>query len=278
MSMLAMKTKDRPILDVADVVALERRIAAAAEDGNGGASLHELMTRAGNALADACIAAMQPERGEDPGRGIHPPRPHRAIIFCGTGNNGGDGWVCAARLAREGWTVVLVTPSAASEIAAEPARTAALEAEAELVRYSSEPPTHAASGEMLTEGQRAAMRTGALVITDKDLDAARAYLLQTDLVVDAMLGTGFNGESVRAPFGAWIEAANAARRMGAYLISADVPSGLSAQTGRPARPCIEADETVTMIVMKRGLISEGAEAFTGALSVAELIDIEPFLD
>lgn len=80
----------RPVLDVADVAKLEQAIAA------DGTSLAELMERAGNAVADEVQAQLS--------------CPAPVVVLCGTGNNGGDGWVCARALAQAGWPVTLVAP------------------------------------------------------------------------------------------------------------------------------------------------------------------------
>ena len=60
-------------------------------------------------------------------------------------------------------------------------------------------------------------------------------------IVDAMLGTGFSHDAVRAPFDTWIDASNEHRRRGAYVVAADCPSGLNAQTGAAAAPSGQED-------------------------------------
>ena len=61
-------------------------------------------------------------------------------------------------------------------------------------------------------------------------------------------------------------------------MAADVPSGLNASTGVPSDPCIEADETVTMIVSKPGLELPGSKRYYGLVRVAPLAYIEPLVD
>ena len=130
-------------------------------------------------------------------------------------------------------------------------------------------------------------------------------------VVDAILGTGFSGMQVREPYATWIQLANrrrfhgklARKRIGGghraqtgkrtpahakaagkakdapFTIAADVPSGVSAQTGDAALPRIYADETVTMIVYKPGLLARKAVPMTGAVRLAPLVDdVERYLD
>ncbi|MBO4365435.1 MAG: DNA-deoxyinosine glycosylase, partial [Eggerthellaceae bacterium] len=112
-----------PCLDVPDVVALEQAIAAA------GTPLSELMDRAGTALALRVEAIL---RGLEAGTY---PRPIAAteteplvVLLCGSGNNGGDGWVAATLLAQHGHRVCLVTKKAAEDITAQPAHDAAIRA------------------------------------------------------------------------------------------------------------------------------------------------------
>ena len=63
------------------------------------------------------------------------------------------------------------------------------------------------------------------------------------------------------------------------MIAADAPSGLSAQTGEAALPCIRADVTVTMLVLKPGLLAPEAARMTGRVKLAPLVDdVDRFID
>lgn len=221
-----------PVLDVADVVALEQRIA------RDGTSLLELMTRAGTVLARAV------EAHTVPGAAV--------VILAGSGNNGGDGWVAARVLAAAGRNVTLVSKSAPEELVAEPARTAALESAS----------------------------TGSFDLAIAPSDAELTRLLDNaDVIVDAILGTGFAHDRVREPYATWIRQANEAhRKHGVRIVAADCPSGLNAQTGATASECIAADETVTMIVPKTGLLESQARPYVGTLLLAPLISIEEYFD
>ena len=219
-----------PVLDVADVVALEQRIA------RDGTSLLELMTRAGTSLARAI------ETHAVPGAAV--------VILAGSGNNGGDGWVAARALAAADRNVTLVSKVVPEELTAEPARTAVLESAS----------------------------TGSFAIAPSDVELAR-LLDNADVIVDAILGTGFAHDQVREPYATWIRLANEAhRKHGVRIVAADCPSGLSAQTGATASECIAADETVTMIVSKTGLLESQARPYVGTLLLAPLISIEEYFD
>lgn len=226
--------KPVPVMDVAEVVALEQRIAQE------GTSLYTLMTRAGKAVAEAVCQ--------------HAPVGSYVVVLAGSGNNGGDGWVAAEDLAEQGYNVVLVTKAPAAEIKAEPAKTAALKAEE--------------AGSFRVE-------------VDPGRGAIEEELKRADVVVDAILGTGFSYSEVREPYASWIVLANevCGRKSEcsdkgadevAWLIAVDCPSGLNAQTGAPAQACIRADETITMLAVKKGLLVPEAAPYVGQLRLALL--------
>ena len=251
----------RTVMDVAEVAALERRIA---EDGT---PLATLMERAGNAVADEVRAWV--------------PDPSPVVVLAGSGNNGGDGWVCARALAEAGYPVTLVAPDLAERLHAEPARTTALAAFSDA----------------------AARDLPLSVLIAPDADVLSDAFEKAGAVVDALLGTGFSGDEVREPYAAWIRAANRRRFEGArgrgrgrhrkrthergeherprrtlpakakgapFAAAADVPSGLAAQTGAAARPTFAADLTVTMLAFKPGLAGPAAAPWTGAVKLAKL--------
>jgi NAD(P)H-hydrate epimerase len=90
-----------------------------------------------------------------------------------------------------------------------------------------------------------------------------------DVVVDAILGTGL----ARAPEGALagaIARIEAARVAGARVLAVDVPSGLSADTGRPLGACVRADRTVTFAFQKRGLVLYPGATHAGEVVVADI--------
>lgn len=253
-------------LSVDDVRKLEQLIA------EGGTPLASLMRCAGEAVADE----VRTWAGG----------PVRVCVLTGSGNNGGDGWVCAESLARSGYPVTLITPKTAEELTAEPART---EAFSSLDR-------------VLDEG----LPLTVAVAPEAD-DAARA-LDEAEVIVDAILGTGFTGSSLREPYATWISLANLRRFKGPrgngrgahrartgkaskrasgttlrdrrkdapFAVAVDVPSGYSAQAATWADPCFCADVTVTMLAMKPGLIASGAERFCGQVKLAELVDTAPY--
>lgn len=272
----AAAASEAPLLDVPDVVRLEQAIAKA------GTPLSTLMDRAGAWIAHRVIARIEALRDDAKGptetnktsetndrscphpsdepRAGHDGTRRRAcdaskiVVLCGNGNNGGDGWVAARILADAGLPVSVICAKEPHDLRAQPAHDAAIEALAALEEH------------------------GARILVSPDPAAFESELQSAAVIIDAILGTGFSGGSVAAPFDAWIEAAVRARNEGASIIAADVPSGLSAQTGRAARPCIKADETVTMLAMKPGLSTPFAFAWTGTVRIGAIAYVEPLLE
>ncbi len=162
------------------------------------------------------------------------------VVLVGFGNNGGDGWVAAERLQSCGYSVTVITPVAPAQVKSDLAHVVAVSAERANVPFLVSPPR-------------------------EDLDD---LLASADVVLDAMLGTGFHGEP-KAPFDIWIECVNAS---GARVVAVDVPSGLSAQTGRAPGSSVVADVTVTMISLKPGLLSDEGRDACGTIVVAPLAD------
>ena len=254
-----------PVLPVPEVVALEQAIAAA------GTPLDALMRRAGRFLAYEARKMVEETQvdgsmGADDGKAPGP-----VVIFCGNGNNGGDGWVAAEYLDAWDIPVRVVAALAPEALTAEPARSAALRAVEALGPRSSV--SVAPSEEALRD---------LLGLDDADLpgrtDSAPAVAgPRPALAIDAILGTGFAHATVRAPFDGWIRAINEARAAGVPVLAADTPSGLSAQTGETAADAVTADATLTMIVPKPGLLTPEGRARCGRIRVAPLAYIEPLL-
>jgi hydroxyethylthiazole kinase-like uncharacterized protein yjeF len=162
----------------------------------------------------------------------------RVLVVCGGGNNGGDGYV-AARLLRGAGRDARVLALVPSQ---------RLQRDARAVRDQAE-----RAGVPIDEAGEFA-----------ELDAGVG-----DVVVDAIFGTGL----ARPPEGAFlvaIERIELARVAGARVLSVDVPSGLSADTGRPLGRCVRADRTVTFGFDKRGLLLHPGHELAGDVTVADI--------
>jgi NAD(P)H-hydrate epimerase len=163
-----------------------------------------------------------------------------ALICCGSGYNGGDGLCAAWHLTHAGWSVAVVVTSALRQLRDEPAIYANI-----LI----------AQGVLMTE-----------VTAESAIDRLKRPLSQADVIVDALLGIGLRGP-VRPTTAALIRRLNNAGRP---IISADVPSGLDGDTGRPMGEAIRARATVTFGLIKRGLRTPTGRRYAGRIVVDDL--------
>ncbi|MDI9590048.1 MAG: NAD(P)H-hydrate epimerase [Acidobacteriota bacterium] len=199
-------------------------------------TLEESLTRAGVSISELMRRAGAAAANEVLAMG----EVGHATVFSGFGNNGGDGWVAAEELLRKGVRVSVITPVPADEIGSDLARVVA----------------------------QGALSVGVEALVAPPRSDVEELLAQTDVVVDCMFGTGFHG-TARTPFDIWIDCVNAS---GARVLAVDVPSGLSAQTGHIEGPCVVADETITMLTLKPGLLSDKGRDVCGAIVVAPLAE------
>jgi NAD(P)H-hydrate epimerase len=171
----------------------------------------------------------------------------KVCIFCGTGNNGGDGYVIARHLANQGADARIVICGDAAKV----------------------------SGDALVNLR--IIRAMNLPVEDLDIAAAEMtaqiqnIAAECDMIVDAIFGTGLKGE-LRSEYAQLITCINA---QPAPIIAVDIPSGLDCDTGLPMPVSIEAQATVTFVAVKKGFAAcaESAQA-TGEVYIAS-IGIEP---
>lgn len=95
------------------------------------------------------------------------------------------------------------------------------------------------------------------------------------VVLDGLLGIGARGNPREPVAGAIREINRLRRERAAWVLAADLPSGLDADTGEPGDPCVTADATMTIGVVKTGLVADAAVNFVGRLAVARLPGISP---
>lgn len=155
-------------------------------------------------------------------------------VICGKGNNGGDG-LAVARLLRHANREVTVVCVGEPDDLSPDART-------NLERLPGSPP----------------LRVGE--------PAARDAIRESEVLVDALLGTGFAGVP-RGEVGEAIEAVNAA---GKPVVSVDVPSGVDASTGVVAGVAIHAVRTVTFHAGKPGLWIHPGKGFAGEVVTIDI--------
>ncbi len=166
-------------------------------------------------------------------------------VLCGKGNNGGDGLVAARLLREAGREVKVICTSPPEELAGD--------ARANLLALPGEPPLRLDGAPWASGGDVARQRRG-------DPLAGAAAL------VDALLGTGFQGE----PRGEVAAAIDAIDRSGAPVVSVDVPSGVDASTGVVSGAAVRAAVTVTFHAGKPGLWIRPGKAFAGRVEVLDI--------
>jgi ADP-dependent NAD(P)H-hydrate dehydratase / NAD(P)H-hydrate epimerase len=162
--------------------------------------------------------------------GLAPDGP--VCVVCGKGNNGGDGLVVARLLREAGREVAVLCTAAPEELSGDAARN--------LARLPGEPPRQIAEGE--------------------------SALGEAALVVDALLGTGFEG----TPRGVVAEAIEGIRAVRAPVVSVDVPSGVDASTGTVAGAAVRASATITFHAAKPGLWIRPGKAHAGAVHTIDI--------
>jgi hydroxyethylthiazole kinase-like uncharacterized protein yjeF len=167
-------------------------------------------------------------------------RASRVAIVCGRGNNGGDGFVVARHLFNRGVAVELVLLAKRSDVKGD------ARVNLEVVRKLGVP---------LRE-----------VTTSQDLQATREAIERTDLVVDAILGTGTTGPA-KGLLADAIELLNGAGRP---IVALDIPSGLSSDEGSIPGPSIDATLTITFGLPKRGLILYPAASRAGRVVTVDI--------
>lgn len=164
------------------------------------------------------------------------------VVFCGKGNNGGDGCVLARHLHNMGARVRIVLPCPPEEIGTE---------------------SDAAKN-------LAIVRTMGLPLTVADSESGRCVAgglaKEADLLVDALFGTGLTGE-VREPYLSLVRMINASDRP---VLSVDIPSGLDANSGKILRAAVRATRTATFVLPKRGFFLLDGPAHVGEIEVIDI--------
>jgi len=185
-----------------------------------GVSLTQLMDNAGHALA-LCALDMNPA----------PP----IVVVCGAGNNGGDGYVCAAELRRRGidtqvWGI-------------------------HRNRLTDESLAGAAA--------KAYEESGGVILP---LTEAAETLGPCGLVIDAVFGTGLS----RQVSGVYAHAIRLIRQSETRVLSCDVPSGIDADTGRIMGDAVRADVTLMLGLAKPACYLEPGCDHFGDVRLADI--------
>jgi hydroxyethylthiazole kinase-like uncharacterized protein yjeF len=160
----------------------------------------------------------------------------RIGVFCGKGNNGGDGFAIARHLINRGihTTVFLVCGEDFS-------------------------------GDALTNFQ--ILQNMKAEIVDISQNAMRRlYLKGLDIAIDAIFGTGIHGEL----HGSTKQIIEELNELKCYRFCVDIPSGVNADTGEICAVAVKADLTVTFAAYKRGLILYPGANYAGKIKVVDI--------
>ena len=188
-----------------------------------GISTLVLMENAGSAVAREIVKSCKGKK--------------KIAIFCGKGNNGGDGLVAARHLLAQG-----INPD--------------IFLAGKLLEVRNEAKTNL---EVLLNLKRK-------VIEVNEINVDKINIAKYGLIIDALLGVGLTGQ-VRASYSELIRLINSSK---AYIVSVDIPSGLDATTGEILGCCVKADKTITFIAKKRGMVIGDGPKYCGKIIVVNL--------
>ena len=163
----------------------------------------------------------------------------KVLVACGTGNNGGDGFVIARHLKNHGGVVQVF-----------------------LLGRKSDPKGDA------RQNLTAAEKAGVEIVASLGPGRFRARLkaFRPDCIVDAVFGTGFRGE----PKDAFARAFEAINDSEAFILAIDIPSGINGDTGNFHKICVIADATAVMCLPKRGHYLYPGREFSGDLHLVDI--------
>jgi hydroxyethylthiazole kinase-like uncharacterized protein yjeF len=160
----------------------------------------------------------------------------RVTIFCGKGNNGGDGFVVARLLTEKEADVEIYLLGERNEVRGD--------AKVNLDR---------------------ALAMG-LEVREVFSSDEIAQPLHADIIVDAIFGTGIQGPVRGFP----AEVIDLINRSESTVVAVDTPSGLNTDTGAVEGPCVRADVTATMGLPKVGLLLFPGKTYVGNLEVVDI--------
>lgn len=195
----------------------------------------QLMEQAGTAVAAAARALLAFNARE--GRPV--------LVLAGPGNNGGDGFVAARKLA--GWGVPVI---------------AVLVASGERPRAKD-----AARNWDRLDGLGNVTKIHAPVA--RDVAILGHGIEKAGIIVDALLGTGVRGQ-LREPVRSAVEVIRKGREVGIPVLAVDTPTAVDLTSGDPSDPVVRADLTVTFHRPKTGLQTRIGRALAGRVFVAPI--------
>ncbi len=184
-----------------------------------GISADILMEQAGKAVFSAIIENIMP---------------NNTIILCGSGNNGGDGFVIARLLTEAGWPITVASMVPIEE--------------------------YTGSAKIMAQKYQ---QTGGKILSFTE---AMEKIANYKVVIDAIFGTGLN-RNITGIIADLITAVNKGQH---YVLSVDIPTGINGNTGQIQAAAIRANHTVTFACKKLGHLLLPGFLHTGKLTVADI--------
>lgn len=160
----------------------------------------------------------------------------RIAIFCGKGNNGGDGFAIARHLSLLG-AEVSVYLVCGNEFKGD------AKINFDIIKK---------------------MDINIDVVSDTD--NLRYIIRSNDAVIDAIYGTGIHGSVTGISY----DVISEINENSAYTLSVDVPSGINSDTGEICGICVKANKTVTFAAYKVGMLLFPSADYTGKVVVADI--------
>ena len=165
------------------------------------------------------------------------PKGKQVLVFCGKGNNGGDGLVVARLLQNKGAHLHVILMAPYQELSKD--------AKTMFRRLKTKP---------------------SQIFTLPSQETLQALVQKGHILIDALLGTGLSS-SLREPYAMAIEMMNASP---AYTVAMDIPSGIDSETGAILGTAVHADLTVTFGCHKIGLYIGNAIDQVGHIEIVDI--------
>jgi len=166
-------------------------------------------------------------------------RNNKIAIFCGKGNNGGDGFCAARHLLVRGICPDIYICGDFNDIKGAAKKNLEI-----LLR----------------------LKQKVFFINESNIEDIKNKIIRYSLIVDALLGVGLE----RKVSGILKQLIKLINNSGAYVISVDIPSGLDATTGKALGACIYADRTVTFVARKKAMAFDTARNLCGDIVVKDI--------
>lgn len=200
------------------------------------------------------------------------PETDKILAVCGTGNNGGDGVAVIRMLWEAGYSASVLVLGQIEKCSEEMSQQIAIAGKLGIPVVFSEGierntclPADQRNTDCIGEDRDSLMSAGGANFDLVD-SVTEEKLEKYTVIIDAIFGIGLSRE-VTGSFREWIAWMN---RTAARVVSVDIPSGIHAGTGEVLGIAVQAEQTVTFGVNKRGLVLYPGTQYAGEIVVADM--------